>query len=179
MRRPHRAVWAVLLAALLAGHAGGHGENVPPELGGVTLCVASGVASVTRQDLNGTAQQNALVGLEGELRQVMTARLERRGVRLARPWWCWGQDGVVTVAVNVRYLDPATYRGFGDPAYSYGVGLVVQRRWQRGTQRFTAGYTDIHSEARTGRPVRSVVLDRMAELSDDLARAWINANPRR
>ncbi|GHF55339.1 hypothetical protein HNQ07_003376 [Deinococcus metalli] len=180
MRRPRGVGHRVLLvAALLAGHAGGHGENVPPELGGVTLCVASGGVQVTLEALTDARQQGALAGLAEDLRQEMTARLERQGVRVARPRWCWGRDGILTVAVNVRYLNPATYRGFGDPAYSYGVQLAVQRRWQRSPPRFDAGYTDIHSESRSGRPVRGVVAARAAELTDDLAQAWVKANPRR
>ena len=87
------------------------------------------------------------------------------------------EPSAVTLAVKVRYLDPAAYAGFGDPAYSYDLLLTVGRgavpaRTTTTAPRFVAAYADIHSEAKTKRGFETALRTWTAELAGDLAEAW-------
>lgn len=153
-----------------------HGETLRPELRQVTLCTAPSSVRVVFGDMASPGQRQAQVRLERALQAALGRGLQTAGVRRRPQTSCARSDAGVRLVAQVRYLNPKTYVGFGDPAYSYSLSLTVARPGTAGP-RFVASHSDIHSESRTGRSFETEVVRWGAELLDDLATAWRKANP--
>lgn len=174
-----------LACAALVGFAGAHGEQ-GSDLRGTTLCMDLASVGVTFEDLSPGRAAQARRAVLPTLRRELPASLERAGVRHEVRPSCAGRDGLTRLQVNVRYLDPRHYVGFGDPAYSYEVGMRVSNPESArsgvagvvGARRgFSSGWADIHSESRTGRPFEEIVVGWGEEQMRDLIVAWRRDNP--
>lgn len=177
--KPVPGLLALLLVGL-AGNALSHGETTS-DLSGVSLCVDARAAQVTLEELPAARAAGVQARLASGLRQSLLNALKDTQIPYDAPPSCQGRSGMTQIRAEVRYLDPQTYQGFGDPAYSYAVMVRVsgppdppQAQPKRG---FSAGYSEIHSESRTGRPFEAVVGQWAGELSSDLAQVWQRGHP--
>lgn len=158
-----------------------HGESTPPDLRQTRLCLDASSVRVHFESMTGAAVRAVKPRLERQLRAALIGELQREGVVRVAAKNCRERDAHLQLTASVRYLDPKQYKGFGDPAYSYGVDLTVSRLKTGGgqsTPRFAAGTSDIHSEGNTRKKFEAVVTAWGAELAADLSAAWRKANPR-
>lgn len=157
-----------------------HGESTPADLRQTRLCLDSSSVRVQFESMTTEAQLAVRPRLERSLRGALIRGLQRENVVRVAAASCVERDAHVQLTASVRYLDPKQYKGFGDPAYSYGVQLTVFRLKSPGapsTPRFAAGTSDIHSEGNTKKKFEVVVSAWGAELAEDLSAAWRQANP--
>lgn len=181
--RERRRLLGLACAALL-GQAGAHGEQLS-DLRGVTLCLDPVSTRVAFEELAPARAARARREIEPALRQSLGSALKAAGVRHEVRASCTGQPGVIRLEENVRYLNPRNYVGFGDPAYSYQVTLVVgdqvalhAANQPAGSARgFEVAWADIHSESRTGQPFEPVMVGWGEEQMRDLVVAWRRDNP--
>lgn len=171
------AASAVLTLLTLSSSALSHGEAVRSDLKGVRPCLSDAAVKISAVGRT-TARQREVQGrLSRDLRTLLETRLRREKVLIDERAVCPATAPAVTLAVKVRYLDPAAYAGFGDPAYSYDLLLTVGRgaapaKTKTTAPRFVAAYADIHSEAKTKRGFETALRTWTAELAGDLAQAW-------
>jgi hypothetical protein len=100
---------------------------------------------------------------------------------------CANSDSFVTIAVQVRALDPAIYRSYGSDGFSYSLWVQVgayaeasdlqRSNFLLPDTKFVAFQEDAFSETRRGVPVEMTVLQGANELLDELAAAWRSDNP--
>ncbi|MBB5234313.1 hypothetical protein [Deinococcus budaensis] len=183
---PHE--WRRLLSltcAALLGVAGAHGEEAS-DLRGVTLCLDGASVQVKVEEMPSARAAQVQRELASALTQSLTSTLKRAKVRHQVRPSCEGRRGLTHLQAEVRYLNPRTYVGFGDPAYSYQVALRVTDppasrpglAQATGTAReFQAAWSDIHSEARTVRAFAPVVAGWGEETVRDLVLVWRRDNP--
>ncbi|WP_102124862.1 hypothetical protein [Deinococcus planocerae] len=174
-----------LACAALLGLAGAHGEQLS-DLRGTTLCLDPASVGVTFEELAPARAARARQEILPVLQRELPASLSRAGVRHEVRPSCAGRDGLTRLEVGVRFLDPRHYLGFGDPAYSYDVGIRVSNPASAGASMagvvgarrgFSSGWADIHSESRTGRPFEEAVVGWGEEQMRDLIAAWRRDNP--
>ncbi len=170
------AVWATLLAGFTPP-AGAHGQTINT-LGGSVLCLDPASVEVTVQDLQRPHPAAVRAALLQDLTRTLRADLTRSRVPTKSRPSCQGDAAYTQLAVEVRYLNPRNYVGFGDPAYSFSLyARVMDLRTDPITYRFVSGYDDIHSEGRTHQPFEGALRTWGAEEVRDVAVAWHTTNP--
>lgn len=183
------AASAWLVGLPLLSWAGAHGESGAVHLRGAVLCLDPTSVQVRFVGVAAARQRQAgslRPALNTALRQTLQAGRVRHQARAS----CRQHPAFTRVVVEVRYLNPRNYAGFGDPAYSYvlnvhvgvpnvsaghalpGVGSAPPRNIY-----FASSWNDIHSEARTGQRVEAALTALGREQAGDLVRAWRQANP--
>ena len=171
---------ALLAGALLAAGpptARAHNQTVNT-LGGSVLCLDPGSVQLSVQNVLRPHPEAVRAALLEDLTRALHADLTRSHVPFEPRASCRNQSAYAQLLVEVRYLDPQNYVGFGDPAYSYSVYVrVLDLRTPPSIDRFVAGYDDIHSEGRSHRPFEGVLRSWGAEEIRDLAVAWHTTNP--
>ena len=183
-----RSLCALLLACLLTT-ALAHGD-FPIHLAGQTLCLAPTSVALDFEEMDAARQAAARNGLLQTLRTVLTRVLSTANVNLEERASCADADAFVLLTVWVRYLDPRTYIGFGEDAYSYDLSLQIGALAKDALEvesedapvalqdlRFAASAGDIHSEGETGAPFEEAVEAQAAPLIGTLAAAWWEDNP--
>ena len=95
-----------------------HGR-IEPQLAGTTLCTEPRSASA---DVSGP-EGEVPVSLKREMRIQLEAHLDRAEVRYEKRRSCVGQRATALLSLEARYLDPETYLGFPENAYTYVVSL--------------------------------------------------------
>ena len=183
-----RSLCALLLGCLL-NTALAHGD-FPIHLAGQTLCLAPTSVIFDFEEMDAARQAAARNELVRELRTDLTNVLAAANVNLEEQTSCAADDAFVLLTVGVRYLDPRTYIGFGEDAYSYDLSLQVgaldEDALAAGSGdapvtlqnlRFAASAGDIHSEGETGAPFEEAVEAQAAPLIGTLAAAWWEDNP--
>ena len=183
-----RSLCALLLGCLL-NTALAHGD-FPIHLAGQTLCLAPTSVIFDFEEMDAARQAAARDGLVQTLRADLTNVLSAANVNLEERATCADADAFVLLTVWVRYLDPRTYIGFGEDAYSYDlslqVGALAEDALAAGSGdapvplqnlRFAASAGDIHSEGETGAPFEEAVEAQAAPLIGTLAAAWWEDNP--
>ena len=170
-----------LLPLALAGLALADGPTVS-QLGGQTLCLDASSVQVGLENVGAPQHRNARPQLERALRGALLNGLTASGVRHEVRDSCRGSAAFVRLSVSVRYLDPQHYLGYGNSAYSYGVGLWVgtwlpPNQLQTSPDRFNTFWSDIYAESRAGGPFEPVVVGRGEEQVRALAVAWHTDNP--
>lgn len=169
---------AGLLGSALAGSwAAAHGEGAGVQLRGAVLCVDPSSAAVKFVGVPAARQRQA-ARLRPALHAALLGALRAGRVRHEVRASCGQHRGVTRLQVEVRYLDPETYVGFGDPAYSYVMGLRVGLTGVgAASPSFSSSWNDIHSEARTGRTFEAALGTLGRVQAQDLVRAWRQVNP--
>ena len=182
-----RGLCALLLVCLL-NTAFAHGD-FPIHLAGQTLCLAPTSVALDFEEMDAARQAAARNGLLQTLRTDLTRVLSTANVNLEERASCADADAFVLLTVWVRYLDPRTYIGFGEDAYSYDLSLQVGTLEDvLGAEsestpvtlqdlRFAASAGDIHSEGETGAPFEEALEAQAAPLIGTLAAAWWEDNP--
>lgn len=173
-----------LACAVLLGQAGAHGQQLS-DLRGVTLCLDPASVQVTFEEMAPARAARARGEIESALTQSLGSALKAAWVRHEVRASCEGRPGLTRLQADVRYLNPRNYVGFGDPAYSFQVILIVgDLAALQGTAQsagaargFEVDWADIHSESRTGQPFEPVVLGWGEEQVRDLVVAWRRDNP--
>ncbi len=166
----------LLLAALWSGFALAHGQTVS-QLGGRTLCLDASSVQVRLEGVTAPQHGGAQSQLERALRRALLNGLSASGVRHEVRASCRGSAAFARLSAEVRYLDPQHYLGYGDSAYSYGVGIWVGA-WEGPAQTrgaadlFNAFWSDIHAESPAKGPFEPVVAAWGEEQVRDLAVAW-------
>ncbi|WP_045235242.1 hypothetical protein [Deinococcus pimensis] len=165
-------------AALLPCGALAHGDDAPTDLRGTRPCLSANSVKVTYEGATTDRQKSVRSAVQRDTAAALRSALKAGGVPTVTRDRCAPGEPTVTLAVSVRYLDPARYVGFGDPAYSYELRLLVTRGAspRPAPARFVAGYADIHSEAREKRPFETALRVWTKELGGDLAQAWKKDN---
>ena len=181
-----RSLCALLLGCLL-NTALAHGD-FPIHLAGQTLCLAPTSVIFDFEEMDAARQAAARNELVRELRADLTNVLATANVNLEEQTSCAADDAFVLLTVGVRYLDPRTYIGFGEDAYSYDLSLQVgalEDALAAGSEstpvtlqnlRFAASAGDIHSEGEIGAPFEEAVETQAAPLIGALAAAWWEDN---
>lgn len=185
--RPKRSAFCLAAAASawLASWACAHGESEQVNLRGAALCLDAASVQVRYEGVP-PARQRQASGLEPALHTVVRQVLQAGRVRHQTRGSCRQHPAYTRVVVEVRYLDPKNYVGFGDPAYAYVLNLHVGLPnvlpvVGGGTATnlyFASSWNDIHSEKRTGKSVESALTALGRVQAGDLVRAWLQANPR-
>ena len=166
-----------------------HGD-FPIHLAGQTLCLAPISVALDFEEIDAARQAAARNGLLQTLRTDLTNVLYAANVDLEEQTSCADAASFVLLTVWVRYLDPRTYIGFGEDAYSYDlslqVGALEKDALAAGAEdtpvtlqdlRFAASAGDIHSEGETGAPFEEALEAQAAPLIGTLAAAWWEDNP--
>ncbi|MBB5233528.1 hypothetical protein [Deinococcus budaensis] len=177
----HRWMLAAgLLGAALGGTwAAAHGESAGVQLRGAVLCLDPSSAAVTFVGVPAARQRQAS-RLRPALYAALLGALREGRVRHEVRASCRQHRGATRLSVEVRYLDSRTYIGFGDPAYSYVMGLRVGLAGGGGgaaSPAFASSWNDIHSERRTGQAFEAALGALGRVQARDLTRAWRQANP--
>ncbi len=177
---------------LFSGAALAHGDFAI-HLAGQTLCLSPASVDVVFEEVDearrGAARERLLRTLRAELGRVLTAA----DVGLEEQASCAGADAFVLLTVGVRYLDPRTYIGFGELAYSYDLSLAVGTLETESLEedasasapetlrdlRFAASAGDIHSEGETGVTFEEALEAQATPLIGSLSAAWWEDNPPR
>ena len=175
---------ALLLSLWLAfsGAALAHGDFAI-HLARQTFCVAPASVALTFEGMDearqAAAREALLRTLGAELRSVLAAAevdVEERAS-------CADADAFVLLVAGVRYLDPRSYIGFGEEAYSYDLSLRVGALEAGAAPeelqdlRFAASAGDIHSEGETGEAFEGALEAQAVPLIGSLAAAWWEDNP--
>ncbi len=108
------------LCTLLAFASADHGR-IEPQLERTTLCLEP--RSVETEVSGPGAPQTA--PFKRELREQLEATLSRADVRYEVKGSCEGRRAALLLDLDARYLDPETYLGFPENAYTYVVSLQV------------------------------------------------------
>ena len=188
----NRVKWAAHCGVLLAltcwaGLASAH-ENQEFHLAGARFCVDSASAQVVLDLPSPARAAGSRSRLERDLLEALTAALARGGVAYEVRDRCVGARDYALLVADVRYLDPATYVGFGDGAHNYTLflqvggyrGVAAVRRDRRLlTNRYNAWLSEIYAEGDAGRPFEPFVVGEAARLAGGLAAFWWEDNPRR
>lgn len=164
-----------MLAALLSSSAlADHGE-VETQLTGTTLCV--GPLSV-QADVRGP-EGAAWPAAEPTLREHLETTLRRADVPYDLRESCARARAAVSLSVEARYLDPETYIGFPENAYTYvvtaQVGTLTDAAAEAGVLErplYSATTSDIVSLQGDAAPLLNVADAVLA----DLAQAWREDN---
>lgn len=182
-RAPRRLA---LIAALLGAGALAHGESPVVNLRGARPCLDS---TSVRLSLSGTpaARRGPIRKVGLGLGGLVSAALRAGGVPHETRASCRDSAAYTLVMLDVRYLDPRQYVGFGNPAYSYllslqvgpGAGRPVPAAARTTAIQFSSVWSDIHSESRTGQPVARMLSALGRTQAQDLVRAWRGDNPGR
>ena len=176
---------ALLLGLLLAfSGAAAHGDFAI-HLARQTLCVAPASVVLNFEGVDearqAAARETLLRTLGAELRGVLAAA----NVGVEERASCADADAFVLLVAGVRYLDPRSYIGFGEEAYSYDLSLRVGALESGAAAetpelrdlRFAASAGDIHSEGETGEPFEGALEAQAVPLFKSLAAAWWEDNP--
>ena len=178
-----------LLVALTcwAGPAHAH-ENQDFHLAGTRFCVDPASAQAVLDLPSPARAASSRKVLERDLLETLTAALARSGVAYEVRDRCAGAPDYALLVADVRYLDPATYVGFGDGAHNYTLFLqvggyrgaaAVRRDGRLLTNRYNAWRSEIYAEGDAGRPFEPFVVGEAARLVGGLAAYWWEDNPRR
>lgn len=185
MNVPPAARLFALLVGVLGSCALAHGESATVNLRGAVLCLDPAAVEL-RFEETPAERQRQLRGVRETLRASLLRGLWAGGVRHETRASCRKSLASTRVVINVRYLNPKTYVGFGDPAYSYTLGMQVGSPGGRPAASpaktppigFASSLSDIHSEARTKQPLAKMLAALGQTQAQDLVRAWQKANPR-
>jgi len=184
-RAPAARRWALaaglLSGGLLGSWASAHGEGAEIQLRGAVLCLDASSVAVKFVGVSAARQRKASP-LRPALHAALVGALRKGRVRHELRASCRQRPAPTRLVVEVRYLDPKNYVGFGDPAYSYVMGLRVGLAGVGGgplgnSPFFTSSWNDIHSEARTGKSFETALRALGQVQAQDLVRAWQQANP--
>lgn len=173
---------AGLLGFALAGSwASAHGEGAGTRLRGAVLCLDASSVAVKFVGVPAARQRQAS-RLRPDLHAALLGALRAGRVRHEVRASCRQRPAPTRLVVEIRYLDPQHYAGFGDPAYSYVMGLRVGllgvgARPLGTSPFFTSSWNDIHSEARSRQTFETALRALGRVQAQDLVRAWRQANP--
>ena len=184
-----RWAFGLFLLGLLGGSspATAH-EDAPFHLGGARLCVDP--ASVQVALALGTRQAGAAAAytlLRRDLTAMLTATLARSGVTYRIEESCAGAADYTLLKADVRYLDPATYLGFGRDAHNYNLFVqvggydapaAVARNGFLPTYRYTASLSEIYTRDDTDAALGPFVVGEGEKLVGALTAFWWEDNPR-
>lgn len=182
---PWTGLQALALATGLLGcSALAHGEAGATHLHGAVLCLDATSVQLRFEGLS-AAQQRPLITRRDALNRALLGVFRTAHVRHETRASCQTSQAFTRVLVEVRYLNPKTYVGFGDPAYAYtlrmAVGPAEARAGTSASKRpaiqFASAWSDIHSEGNTKKPLSGVLTALGQEQARDLARAWQHDNP--
>lgn len=174
-----------LTAGLLGSCALAHGESPVVNLKGAVLCLDPTSVRLSFEDTP-AARLGPIRGIGQTVNRVMVNTLKAAGVPYQVQSSCRKSPAFTLILVNVRYLNPRNYVGFGDPAYSYTLSLQVgpaegspaAATAKNTAIQFASSWSDIHSEARTGKPVAKMLAVLGQTQAQDLVRAWKKDNPK-
>ncbi len=153
-------------------------------LRGAVLCLEPGSVRLNFGDTP-AARRGPIRGVGQTIQRALVTSFRAGGVRYETRASCGASPASTLVLIDVRYLNPKNYVGFGDPAYSYTLSLQVgpgQERPAAATAKntaiqFVSSWSDIHSEARTGKTVTTMLAALGRTQAQDLVRAWRKDNP--
>lgn len=162
----------------------------PARLGGVRLCVAPPSIQVSLEgvpwaDEAGSGEIDS-AETEARIRTAVLSSLTRSLTAAEIPYTttCTGSGGVVVITLDLRYLDPETYLGFPENAYTYvsaaqvgtlerGAGVTSEPTLSEG--RYSASASDIIQAAgETELEAQALALGEAQVTA--LVRAWLEAN---
>lgn len=174
-----------LTAGVLGSCALAHGESPVVNLRGAVLCLDPTSVRLNVEDTP-AARQAPIRAVSRTIHRALVTALKAGGVRYAARASCRGSPASTLVLIDVRYLNPKNYVGFGDPAYSYTLSLQVGPGPERPAPaaakntaiQFASSWSDIHSEARTKQSVATMLAALGKTQAQDLVRAWRKDNPR-
>ena len=178
-----------LLAVLVfwSGTVAAHQEQ-EFHLAGARFCVDPASAQAVLNLPSPARAASSRKILERDLLETLTAALARSGVAYEVRDRCAGAPDYTLLVADVRYLDPKTYIGFGDGAYTYTLFLqvggyrgaaAVRRDGRLLTNRYNAWRSEIYAEGDAGGPFDPFVVGEAARLAGGLAAYWWEDNPRR
>ena len=161
-----------------------HGA-APPRLGGVRLCAAASSVQVSLEGVSWAEEADSSEA-EARIRTAVLSSLTRSLVAAGIPHTttCTGSGGVV-ITLDLRYLDPETYLGFPENAYSY-VSAAQVSTLERGAgadiapvtlseSRYSASASDIIEVAGAAELEAQALALGEAQITA-LVRAWLEAN---
>ncbi|GHF58468.1 putative copper export protein [Deinococcus metalli] len=160
-----------------AGVVGAGHDDAALTLSGVPLCTDPQSVRLTFDGVDAGRANRARRALQPFLAQLMQGTLPRSGVTVDRRAACASPAGRTRLSVDVRYLDPQRYVGFGGAAYTLTVRLqVLPPTPGESTRAFLADWTGIHSEERVGVPFEAALLTHSREAVQTLIRTWRRDN---
>lgn len=135
----------------------------PPRLGGVRLCVAPTSVQVSLEgapwadEAGGRETDNTETDraeTEARIRTALLSSLTRSlaAAEIPHTTTCTGSEGLVVIALDLRYLDPETYLGFPENPYTYvsaaqvgtlGRGADLTSELTPSESRYSASASDI------------------------------------
>lgn len=174
-----------LTAGVLGSCALAHGESPVVNLRGAVLCLDPTSVRLNIEDTP-AARRGPVQAVGQAVRRALVTSLKAGGVRYETRASCRGSPASTLVLIDVRYLNPKNYVGFGDPAYSYtlslqvgpGPGRPAAATGKNTAVQFASSWSDIHSEARTKQSVATMLTALGKTQAQDLMRAWRKDNPR-
>ncbi|MEW6422043.1 MAG: hypothetical protein AB1511_10000 [Deinococcota bacterium] len=173
-----------LAGGILSCSALAHGKAAAVNLRGAVLCLDSTSVQLRFEGLS-AAQQRPLAALRDTLNRVLVQAFQAAHVRYETRASCQKSPAFTRVLVEVRYLNPKTYVGFGDPAYAYTLRLEVGTAGatvgavssKNAAIQFASAWSDIHSEGSTKKSLAETLTALGQEQARDLAHAWQHGNP--